>query len=443
MSWNANRILRFLRHTWELMRRGDVLPVAEKILRREDGSYSPYAFVDLPLGLTRIEPFLFVACPHITRKVLHHHASFGCPTSPFNRGWIADIFLNELGDTLFTAHFSKHTKLRQFISHYFRQSLDKRFGDNLYLNSMELIEAWVKKGQINATRELPSFTAKAIIDNFIGEVDEPERLHEAMDLILRNMERQFQLKRPHSSLKMKEARQCVKEVAAQARKAKVQNESLLQAMAQAVDEKECPLFSLEDIEAMACFLFLAGQETVASVLPALLYHCTPEFQAMVREEWEQETDQTQDAIVRFSKKSKWVQALVNESLRLFPPAYTLTRFSREAMQLEGITLPKEMAIVTYPIFFQRDPSYWGSDAELFNPSRWFTSTQEGSPAFMPFGIGPNHCLGQPFARLEMGLLLTLLCLNTKWKALNKRYELCSKFSLASKQDVLLSLESRN
>ena len=67
---------------------------------------------------------------------------------------------------------------------------------------------------------------------------------------------------------------------------------------------------------MASFLFLAGQETVASLLPALIYHCTEQLQKNVSEEWKNEglDSNSSDDLVKFSKKSKWIQAIINESI---------------------------------------------------------------------------------------------------------------------------------
>jgi len=67
--WNINRTLRFFRHSFEVAKTGEILPLAEKLLQKKDGTYLSHAFVDLPMGMRRIQNFLFVACPQITRAV--------------------------------------------------------------------------------------------------------------------------------------------------------------------------------------------------------------------------------------------------------------------------------------------------------------------------------------------------------------------------------------
>lgn len=290
MSWTIKRAFRLVKNSLELAVTKDILRSAKKLLQRQDGSFLPYQFIDLPLGMTKIQQFLYVACPQISREVLLQDASPHSPTSRFNRGWMSDIFRNDLGDTLFTAEFSKHAELRRFISTYFRQSLDKRFGENLCFRTHALIDKWLgqpEKG-INVSKDLPFFTSQAIIDNFIGKIEDPLSLHEAMETILRNMERQFQLKPPFTHEKLLHARQVVKNVAAEVTRTEKDGNSLIGLMKGVKNEFDTPIFSQNDIEAMASFLFLAGQETVASILPAILYHCIPEFQQKVCDEWKNE-----------------------------------------------------------------------------------------------------------------------------------------------------------
>lgn len=439
MKWTLKRAWSLFRHTLKVVKDGDVLPLAEKLLKKEDGSFSPHSETDLPLGFGKIQNFIFVACPHITREVLHHDASPKCPTSKFDRGYVAGIFNNELGETLFTAEAPKHALLRQCVSQYFRQNLDKRFGANLAMRTHDLIESWIQKKEANISQDLPFFTSRAIIDNFIGEIKDSKRLHEAMELILRNMERQFKLKRAFPKDKMEEAQKAVREIANEAVTSESDAPSLLKQMANLKDEGQ-NLFSTEDIAAMARFLFLAGQETVASVLPALIYHCNETYQEKIRQEWQEEPRDmnSSEAVAHFASKSKWVQALINESLRLFPPAYAVVRVANSDVTIGELFVPKNTELVLFTLFFQRDTAYWGKDADQFNPERWF-SKDKLNPPFIPFGLGPNHCLGQPFARLEIGIFLTLLTLRTKWRALNQKYHPFPRFSLGSKEDIVISL----
>lgn len=262
-----------------------------------------------------------------------------------------------------------------------------------------------------------------------------------MKLILLNLERVLKVKSPLSKWKMVKARQAIAEISLEACKRSADGTSLLKVLFEAKDTEGHPLFSHAKIEGMARFLFLAGQVTVGSVLPALLYHCTENFQNQVLFEWAEKPrsiDSVED-VTEFAKKSKWIQALVNEALRLFPAAYAISRVCTKDTHIQDLFIPCGATLSLCLIFPQKDTRYWGQNAQQFYPERWFDIYSQGkAPPFMPFGIGPNNCLGQPFARLEIGILLTLFCLRMKWTSLIP-YKPWTKLALASRKDILLSV----
>lgn len=437
------RLLGMVRDVAGILWDRELVLYADRRLRNEDGTYKRYYWSELPLGLRKTRKFLFTACPEIARQILHQNASLNSPSSSFDLGWVGEMFRDEFGEILFVLPHETHLQLRQSMSQYFRQNLDKRFGPSLFIRANELVDRWIKASgnPINATLDLNYFSSQAIIDNFIGYVEDPLRLHEAMKVILQSLERTGKMKRPLPKTKIAKARRAIEEISAEACKKSAEGTSLLKVLSEAKDADQSPLFTKNQVEAMGRFLFLAGQVTIGSVLPALLHHCGEKYQLEVRKEWEETArDRTSiDDVVEFAKKSKWIQALVNEALRLFPPAYDLARVASEDTQIGELSIPKGTTVLLYIILFQKDKRYWGDDAEKFLPERWFEIYRDGkNPPFMPFGVGPNNCLGQPFARLEIGILLTLFCLRTQWKPLTQ-FKIWTKVALSSKEDVLLSV----
>lgn len=425
----------------EILKAGDFLPFIDKRLSQGDGTYKRYAFTELPWGFLKTRKFVFIACPEMIKEILHQDASPHSPGSSFSLGWIGETFQQELGEILFVLSHDEHASLRQAMSLFFRQHVDKRFGANLYSRAKTMIDTWLHQPMVNASEGLNFFSSQVIIDHFIGYVEDPHQLHEAMKLILLNLERVFKMRSPLSKRKMKKARQTIADISLEACKRSADGTSLLKILSEAKDAQGNALFSQEKIEGMARFLFLAGQITVGSVLPALLHHCTEEFQNKVRLEWAEKSysiDSAED-VIEFAKKSKWIQGLINEALRLFPPAYAIARECTKDTYIQDLFIPRGTTISLDVIFPQKDTRYWGQNGAQFCPERWFDIYSQGkNPPFIPFGVGPNNCLGQAFARLEMGVLLTLLCLRMKWTP-TVRYELQTKLSLGSKKDVLLAV----
>lgn len=104
-----------------------------------------------------------------------------------------------------------------------------------------------------------------------------------------------------------------------------------------------------------------------------------------------------------------LQALVHETLRLYPSAWILPRHAAEADTLAGHTVEAGTDILVCPYLTHRDPELW-PDPEEFDPRRF--TAPDGRPthpgAYYPFGVGPRACLGLQFALRESTVLLELL-----------------------------------
>jgi cytochrome P450 len=101
--------------------------------------------------------------------------------------------------------------------------------------------------------------------------------------------------------------------------------------------------------------------------------------------------------------------VLDEVLRLYPPAALLPRQANANAVIGGYTIPQHAVLLLSPFVTHRHPDYW-PDAECFCPER-FTPDQVAARhrgAYFPFGAGPRQCIGQPFARMEMSLALATI-----------------------------------
>ena len=115
-----------------------------------------------------------------------------------------------------------------------------------------------------------------------------------------------------------------------------------------------------------------------------------------------------------AQRRQAIQALVHETLRLYPSAWILPRHATEDDTLAGYAIEAGTDLLVCPYLTHRDPELW-PDPEHFDPRRFTTPagrpTQPG--AYFPFGIGPRACLGLQFALRESTVLLEhLLPLHT-------------------------------
>lgn len=99
----------------------------------------------------------------------------------------------------------------------------------------------------------------------------------------------------------------------------------------------------------------------------------------------------------------WV---INEAMRLYPPAWMQMRFVAQECELDGVLLPEGTVLIMSQWVLHRLPEIW-SDPEVFLPERWDPAQAQQLPpgAYFPFGGGPRTCIGMPLAQLEARMIL--------------------------------------
>lgn len=154
-------------------------------------------------------------------------------------------------------------------------------------------------------------------------------------------------------------------------------------------------------------LLVAGHETSANALSWLFYLLArhPEIAQKVRAEM---TAALADRSPEFQELAQLPYSLnvVQEALRLYPPAWILDRVALEADEFQGQPIPKGTQFSLYLYGLHHHPALW-PDAEVFRPERFATGAQPALPTYgyLPFGGGPRLCVGNHFALTEIQLVM--------------------------------------
>jgi cytochrome P450 len=108
-------------------------------------------------------------------------------------------------------------------------------------------------------------------------------------------------------------------------------------------------------------------------------------------------------------KLPYLDWVLNESMRLYPPAWMQMRFVAQDIELDGVRLPAGTLVMMSQWVIHHLPDIWG-DPEVFRPERWDPANGQHIPpgAYFPFGGGPRMCIGMPFAQLEAKLILATI-----------------------------------
>jgi cytochrome P450 len=157
-------------------------------------------------------------------------------------------------------------------------------------------------------------------------------------------------------------------------------------------------------------LFLAGHETTAINLSWtwLLLSRHPDAKARLLRELDATLGDRPPTFADVPDL-RFTAHVIAESLRLYPPAWSLGREACEDVDIGGYRVPRGQQVWFCPWSIQRDPR-WFDAPDSFKPERWEGDLAKRLPrfAYFPFGGGPRFCIGQAFAQLEAVLLLATL-----------------------------------
>lgn len=149
---------------------------------------------------------------------------------------------------------------------------------------------------------------------------------------------------------------------------------------------------------------VAGHETVASALAwalALLARHPAIAEDVAAEAWSVLGGRT--PTFADYPRLPLARAVFEETLRLYPPAWLITRKAEHAAVLDGREIPAGALLIMSPWIVHRHPTVW-SDADAFDPTR-FLGESGLREAYLPFGSGPRMCIGRDFSYLEAVLVL--------------------------------------
>jgi cytochrome P450 len=137
----------------------------------------------------------------------------------------------------------------------------------------------------------------------------------------------------------------------------------------------------------------------------------------------------------------YLEWVLNESLRLYPPVWRLLRRATKAFDLDGIHFPAGTTIMFSQLVIHRLPDKW-KDPDVFRPERWdpLNGQKISQWDYFPFGGGPRICIGKSFALLEAKLLLaTILQRYTPHAVSGYHVELSPLITLSPKHGLVMTL----
>ena len=384
-----------------------------------------------------------------------------------------------LGEGLVTSEGEYHDRQRRIIQPAFHPNLIKKYGEIMTFYAVNICEQWEDGITLDIHKEMVHVTSAIISKAVLGSDIRSEEGKQVGDALLTCAEYFNRLLMPfgeliekipilHINKGFQQAKKKLDSIVYNMIKEHRNNESkgetkqdLLYTLLQAQDA-EAGIRRMTDSELRdeVMTIFLAGHETTANALTWTFYLLSQNstVETKLYDELCSVLDNNQDnsntsSTTRSKKriptiedvpKLEYTEKVFRESMRLYPPAWTIGRQAINDYRLTKYVIPAGSIILMSQYVMHRNPNYF-SDPELFYPDRWTKEAKSQLPRFsyFPFGGGIRGCVGEPFAWLEGILLIATIC--HRWKMHhepNHKVELKPLITLRPKYGMRMKLERR-
>jgi cytochrome P450 len=187
-------------------------------------------------------------------------------------------------------------------------------------------------------------------------------------------------------------------------------QDLFDLMVQARDPETGVAFNDAQLCDQVSTMILAGHETTATALFWALYLLA--LDPATQDELAREAQAAVASGDLSLERLKFTRAVLDETMRLYPPAFLIARSAAAPDVIGGMPVKKRAIILISPWILHRHKKLW-RDPDTFDPHRFLTGTPPDRFAYLPFGVGPRVCVGAHFALVEATLSLARLIASFK------------------------------
>jgi cytochrome P450 len=329
-----------------------------------------------------------------------------------------------LGDSLLTTDGGYWLRQRRLMQPAFHRRRIETFGRIMTEEATAMLARWDAGARLEepldvvqeVTRLTLDVVTRALFGTQVG--DEAGAIGEAVTAVNRSFaERGFWLSTLLTLLTGRPPRRVrpaialldrtVHDIIARRRRDARERDDLLAMLLAARDEETGEAMTDRQLRNEVLTVFAAGHETTSNALSWTLYLLSrhPEAASRLRAELSAVLGGRTPTIEDLPALA-YTRMVIEESMRLYPPAWATSRNAVEDDAIGGYRIPKGSLVLLSPWVTHRHPGVWDAP-ERFDPERFTPERVAARPrfAYFPFGGGPHLCIGNTFAMTEAALVL--------------------------------------
>jgi cytochrome P450 len=309
-----------------------------------------------------------------------------------------------LGKGLMVSEGELWRRQRRMIQPAFHRDMIARMLEHILAANRKLLDRWTdcaERGEeINLTQDMSDVTLDIVLRSIFSD-DLASMIStdgsNPFALLTEETERNLTFAYKFRALS-KIIMDCVK----RRREGAHEQHDLLTMLMAARDRKSDESMSDKQLLDEVMTLIVAGHETTASSLNWLWYLLSQHCDAEQRLHAELDVLSGPPVAMHQIAQLKYTRQVIEETLRLYPPGWLLTRRSIAEDHIGGYAIAPNTDVFISPYLVQRHPQFW-PDAERFDPERFSEANSAGRSRFcyLPFALGPRACIGEHFAMAEM------------------------------------------
>ncbi len=336
------------------------------------------------------------------------------------KGRLFDILRASAGDGLFTSEGAFWLRQRRLMQPAFHRQRIASFADLMTRNTLEMLSRWETGRPIDVSQEITDLTMAIVSQALFGaQFEDPShRVSRAIEITLEDINFRFEVPfypprgvpTPRNLRVRKAMRlldEVIYEIIEQRRRGETGADDLLGMLMSARDEETGEAMSDVQLRDEVLTIFVAGHETTAVALTWAFHLLSQHPDAETRLWAEIETALNgRPPGLEDLPNLPYARMVIDEALRLYPPAWITNRTCLEEDEICGYRIPAGAYVAISPYVTHRLPEFW-DHPDRFDPDRFSSERSEGRHryAYLPFGGGPHKCIGYSFALMEAQLIL--------------------------------------